>query len=126
MVAGGLADRIGRVKITYIGLLLNVIGSLLIVVSPSGTAVFLLAGRILQGLSAACIMPATLALVQAFYEGKDRQRAISFWSIGSWGGSGLSALFGGLIASTIGWRWISSFHCCRYYQFFINQGNPGK
>lgn len=106
VVAGGLADRIGRVKITYIGLLLNVVGSLLIVVSPSGTAVFLLAGRILQGLSAACIMPATLALVQAFYEGKDRQRAISFWSIGSWGGSGLSALFGGLIASTIGWRWI--------------------
>ena len=106
VVAGGLADRIGSVKITYAGLLLNVIGSLLIVISPSGTAVFLLVGRILQGLSAACIMPATLALVQAFYEGKDRQRAISFWSIGSWGGSGLSALFGGLIASTIGWRWI--------------------
>jgi DHA2 family multidrug resistance protein-like MFS transporter len=94
------------VKITYIGLLLNIIGSFLIVVTPSGTAVFLLAGRILQGLSAACIMPATLALVKAYYDGKERQRAISFWSIGSWGGSGLSALFGGLIASTIGWRWI--------------------
>ena len=37
---------------------------------------------------------------------KQRQRAISFWSIGSWGGSGLTALFGGLIASSIGWRWI--------------------
>jgi len=106
VVAGGLADRVGRVKITYMGLLLNIIGSFLIVVSPSGTAVFLLAGRILQGLSAACIMPATLALVKAYYDGKERQRAISFWSIGSWGGSGLSALFGGLIASTIGWRWI--------------------
>ncbi len=106
VVAGGLADRIGRVKLTYIGLLLNIIGSFLIVISPSGTAVFLLAGRILQGLSAASIMPATLALVKAYYDGKGRQRAISFWSIGSWGGSGLSALFGGLIASTIGWRWI--------------------
>src|SRR5678815_3560713 len=29
VVAGGLADRIGRVKMTYIGLLLSVIGSLL-------------------------------------------------------------------------------------------------
>ncbi|HYK57079.1 MAG TPA: MFS transporter [Flavisolibacter sp.] len=106
VVAGGLADRMGRVKLTYIGLLLSIIGSLLIVISPSGTAVFLLAGRILQGLSAACIMPATLALTKAYYDGKERQRAISFWSIGSWGGSGLSALFGGLIASTIGWRWI--------------------
>ncbi len=106
VVAGGLADKLGRVKITYIGLLFNVVGSLLIAISPSGTAVFLLAGRILQGLSAACIMPATLALMQAYYEGKARQRAISFWSIGSWGGSGFSALFGGLIASSIGWRWI--------------------
>lgn len=106
VVAGGLADRVGRVKITYTGLLFSIIGSLLIAVSPRGTALFLMAGRILQGLSAACIMPATLALMQAYYEGKARQRAISFWSIGSWGGSGFSALFGGLIASSIGWRWI--------------------
>src|SRR5438045_608832 len=65
VVAGGLADRIGRVKITNIGLLLSIFGSLLIFISPSGTALFLLAGRTLQGLSAACIMPATLALMQA-------------------------------------------------------------
>src|ERR671921_513149 len=38
--------------------------------------------------------------------GKERQRAVSFWSIGSWGGSGVSALFGGLVASSLGWRWI--------------------
>jgi len=106
VVSGGLADRMGRVKMTYIGLLLSIVGSLLIVISPSGTAVFLMAGRILQGLSAACIMPATLALMQAYFAGKERQRALSFWSIGSWGGSGLCSLFGGLIASTIGWRWI--------------------
>ena len=106
VVAGGLADRIGRVKMTYVGLILSIAGSLLIVISPSGTAVFLLAGRILQGLSAACIMPATLALMKAYFDGKERQRALSFWSIGSWGGSGLCSLFGGLVASTIGWRWI--------------------
>ena len=106
VVAGGLADRIGRVKMTYAGLILSVAGSLLIVVSPSGTAGFLLAGRILQGLSAACIMPATLPLMKAYFDGKERQRALSFWSIGSWGGSGLCSLFGGLVASTIGWRWI--------------------
>jgi MFS transporter, DHA2 family, multidrug resistance protein len=106
VVAGGLADRLGRVKLTYAGLLLSIIGSFLIVISPSGTAVFLLAGRILQGLSAACIMPSTLALMKAYYDGKARQRALSFWSIGSWGGSGLCSLFGGLVASTMGWRWI--------------------
>src|SRR3954469_18722176 len=102
IVAGDIADRFGRVRLTYAGLALSAIGSLLISVSPTGTAAFLLAGRAIQGLSAACIMPSTLALMKAYYEGKARQRALSFWSIRSWGGSGLSALFGGLVASTLG------------------------
>jgi DHA2 family multidrug resistance protein-like MFS transporter len=63
-------------------------------------------GRVIQGLSAACIMPATLALIKDYFDGKERQRAVSYWSIGSWGGSGVSALFGGLVASSLGWRWI--------------------
>lgn len=106
VVAGGIADSFGRVRLTLAGLVLSAIGSLLIAVSPTGTAVWLITGRIVQGLSAACIMPATLALMKAYYDGAARQRALSFWSIGSWGGSGLCALFGGLVASTIGWRWI--------------------
>jgi DHA2 family multidrug resistance protein-like MFS transporter len=51
-------------------------------------------------------MPATLALIKDYFDGKERQRAVSYWSIGSWGGSGVSALFGGLVASSLGWRWI--------------------
>src|SRR5690606_26747475 len=58
------------------------------------------------GLSAACIMSASLALVKAYWHGAARQRAISLWSIGSWGGSGFAALFGGLMAENVGWRWI--------------------
>jgi MFS transporter, DHA2 family, multidrug resistance protein len=106
VVAGGLADRLGRLKITYFGLALSVLGSLLIAISPAGTFAFLMTGRVIQGLSAACIMPATLALIKDYFDGKERQRAVSFWSIGSWGGSGVSALFGGLVASSLGWRWI--------------------
>lgn len=106
VVAGSLADRLGRVRLTNAGLALSIVGSLLIAISPSGTFVFLMAGRIIQGLSAACIMPATLALMKADFADKERQRALSFWSIGSWGGSGVCSLFGGLVASTLGWRWI--------------------
>lgn len=109
VVIGGLGDRFGRVKTTKIGLVLSIIGSLLIAVSPKGTSTFLIAGRIVQGLSAAFIMPNTLALIKAYYQDAARQRAVSFWSIGSWGGSGLSSLFGGIVASTIGWRWIFWF-----------------
>jgi DHA2 family multidrug resistance protein-like MFS transporter len=106
VVAGGLADRVGRLKLTFIGLALSILGSLLIAMSPAGTIGFLMTGRIIQGLSAACIMPATLALIKDYFDGKERQRAVSYWSIGSWGGSGVSALFGGLVASSLGWRWI--------------------
>jgi DHA2 family multidrug resistance protein-like MFS transporter len=125
VVAGSLADRLGRVKLTYIGLTLSILGSLLIALSPSGTALFLMAGRVVQGLSAACIMPATLALMKAYFDGKERQRALSFWSIGSWGGSGLSALFGGFIASTLGWRWIFWFSILiAIISFLLIKGTP--
>lgn len=117
VVAGGIADRIGRSRILVIGVWLSIAGSLMIALTPedSGivTSAMLLGGRIIQGLSAACIMPSSMALIKTFYEGKERQRALSFWSIGSWGGSGLCSLFGGFMATTaLGWRsifWISIF-----------------
>lgn len=66
-------------------------------------------GRVLQGLSAACIMPATIALIKAYFEGEERQRALSYWSIGSWGGTGFASFAGGTIATYLGWRWIYVF-----------------
>ena len=108
VVVGGAADRIGRVRVVQAGFVLGIAGALLVGLAPSGALAVpsLLLGRVLQGLSAACIMPASLALVKAYWEGAGRQRAISLWSIGSWGGSGFAALFGGLMAANLGWRWI--------------------
>ena len=80
--AGGLADKIGRVKMTNIGLLLSIIGSALIIIT--NLPALLILGRIIQGVSAACIMPSTLAIMKTYYEGAERQRALSYWSIGSW------------------------------------------
>jgi len=125
VVAGSLADRLGRVKLTYVGLILGVVGSLLIAISPPNTVIFLISGRIVQGLSAACIMPATLALMKAYFDGKERQRALSYWSIGSWGGSGVSALFGGLVASSLGWRWIFWISIIvAIFSFLLIRGTP--
>ena len=102
VAAGGLADKYGRVKLTNIGLILSIIGSLCLVVAQG--SVLLIAGRIIQGISAACIMPSTLALMKTYFQGAERQRALSYWSIGSWGGSGICSFFGGFVATYFGWR----------------------
>ncbi len=108
VVFGGIADRFGRVKVIRIGFVFSIFGSLLVGITPIGPLAtpVLIAGRILQGLSGACIMPASLALVKTYWDGTGRQRAVSLWSMGSWGGSGFCALFGGLMAQNVGWRYI--------------------
>ena len=102
LLSGGLADKFGRVRLTYIGFGLNIIACLLLYFSQ-GVVTFGL-GRVFQGLSAACIMPATLSIIKNYYHGAARQRAFSFWSIGSFGGSGLSSFVGGTIATYLGWQ----------------------
>src|SRR5690625_6648390 len=83
VVFGGLADRLGRVKVVLWGFYLSIAGSLLVGIAPSGAMAdtFLMMGLILQGLSGACIMSSSLALIQTYWEGAARQRAISLWSM---------------------------------------------
>ncbi len=103
---GGLADNFGRLRIFTVGAVLAIIGSLLLVVSagPAATPLFL-AGRVIQGLSIGAIMPSSMALVGAYWEGEDRQRASSMWAFGTFGGSGLASIVGGAIANSfLGWR----------------------
>lgn len=103
---GGFGDKFGLKKIATLGNVFGMIGSLLIAFAFSEAASgMVLTGRVLQGLSAGAIMPTTMALLKVYWEGPARQRAVSMWSIGSWGGSGLTAIFGGFMASTaLGWR----------------------
>lgn len=108
VVVGGLADQFGRVKMIQIGFVLSIAGSLIIAAIPAGGMAepLMMVGRVLQGLSGAFIMPASLSLVKAYWDGEDRQRAVSLWSMGTWGGAGFAAVFGGLVAGNLGWRWI--------------------
>ena len=101
--AGGLADKYGRIKLTNIGIILNILGSLLIIIS--NIPLLLIIGRLIQGLSTACIMPATLSIIKSYYIGKDRQRALSYWSI-VMGRLWCLFIFGGAVATLLGWRWI--------------------
>ncbi|MGS0651677.1 MFS transporter, partial [Staphylococcus arlettae] len=104
VVGGGIADRLGRKKMTYVGLVISIVGSLLVIVATE--PVLLIVARALQGLSAALVMPATLALIKTTFQESERQRALSYWSFGSWGGGGITTFVGGLIATYFDWRMI--------------------
>ncbi len=101
--AGGLADRYGRVLLTRIGLGVALVGMLLAGLAPN--MLVLIGGRFFQGLASSMIMPATLALVRVYYNDADRPRAISIWSMSTFGAASMSTLFGGLVATYLGWRW---------------------
>ena len=105
LLCGRAADLLGRRRMFLIGMVLRVLASLLCGLAPS--AGLLVAGRALQGVSAAIIAPAALSMVMnAFPEGAERNRALGVW--GGLGGIGATAglLLGGLITETLGWRWV--------------------
>jgi MFS family permease len=105
LLCGRAADLLGRRRMFLGGMALRVVASLVCGLAPS--AGVLVAGRALQGLSAAIIAPAALSMVVgAFPEGTERHRALGIW--GGLGGVGATAglLLGGLITEAFGWQWV--------------------
>ncbi|CDR22936.1 MFS transporter [Staphylococcus argenteus] len=102
VAAGDIADKIGQLKMTYIGLIASIIGSILLIISDI-TALLIL-GRILQGLSAAILLPSTVGVLNNQFNGDHLRRAISYLMISTVGGIGLAGVIGGLIATNFGWQ----------------------
>jgi EmrB/QacA subfamily drug resistance transporter len=102
LVAGSLADLFGRRRMFLYGLGLFGLASLACGLAPSGGA--LIAFRLVQGVGAALVMPSTLALVAATFEGEDRGAAIGTWA--SWGAvaAAIGPLVAGALISTLSWR----------------------
>jgi MFS family permease len=105
LAAGRLADRAGRRRAFAGGLLLFGAASLACGLAPSGPA--LLAARAVQGLGAALVSPAALALITvARPEGPARARAMGWWTAVAAGGGASGWILGGLISAAVGWRWV--------------------
>lgn len=104
LLGGRVADLVGPRRVMLGGLVGFTASSLGCALSDS--AAQLLAARGAQGLSAAFLSPAALALVMGAFTGAQRSRAIAVWSSLAGAGSALGVVLGGALTSTIGWRWI--------------------
>ena len=108
LIGGSLGDRLGRARVFSVGVAWFAVASAMCGLAPS--AGWLIAARILQGIGAALLTPASLAILQASFRPDDRARAIGAWS----GLGGLATatgpLVGGYLISVGSWRWV----------FFIN------
>jgi EmrB/QacA subfamily drug resistance transporter len=103
MLAGRCADLYGRFRFFIAGLLLFTIASFLGGMAHSGA--FLIVMRGLQGLGAALVNPAALAIVLSMFPaGPARSKAIALW--GTIGSMGVAAgmLAGGILVQYLGWR----------------------
>jgi EmrB/QacA subfamily drug resistance transporter len=67
----------------------------------------LIAARVVQGLSAGVLSPATLSILTSTYRQSDeRNQALSIWTAVAFGGGAVGALLGGLLTGALSWRWI--------------------
>jgi len=102
LVAGSLADRIGRKRTFVAGLAIFAAGSTW--AAFSGSVGILIAARASMGVGAALIMPSTLAIItNMFAESGERQRALGFWSGTSGAGLALGPIVGGLLLAHFWW-----------------------
>ncbi|PPI09377.1 MFS transporter [Rathayibacter sp. AY1D2] len=104
LVAGSLADRIGRARSMTIGLIGFGVTSLLCALAP--TAEVLIVARMLQGAAGAILVPSSLALIIATVHGAAQARTIGAWT--AWTGTATIAgpVLGGLLVDAGSWRYV--------------------
>jgi EmrB/QacA subfamily drug resistance transporter len=101
---GTIADRIGRRRVFLAGLVTFTAASLACGIAP--TVLGLDVARAVQGLGGAGMFATTLALIGQEFSGAARARAVVIWGSTVGAAVAMGPLVGGLLADTIGWRWI--------------------
>ena len=101
LLAGRVADMIGRRTMFIVGAGLFTLGSLVAGTATSEAA--LIAGRVVQGTGAAALSPAAMALLLVTFPGAHRARAMSAWGAASTLGGATGVVAGGLLTGALGW-----------------------
>ena len=104
LVGGSLGDRIGRRKMFAWGISLFALTSVWCGLAPN--AGMLIAARAAQGISAALLVPGSLAIISASFEGTARGKAIGTWSGFTAMTAAAGPVLGGWLVTNLSWRWV--------------------
>ncbi len=102
ILAGALADSYGRRRLFALGLAGFGGASLLCGIAPTLEA--LIAFRVLQGAAGALLVPGSLAILTATFEGPRLGRALGVWAGASGAAAVLGPPVGGILVQTVSWR----------------------
>ena len=101
LLGGALGDHFGRKRLLLIGTSIFAITSLVCALAPS--LPILLAARAAQGVGAALLLPNSLALLNAAFQGEKRGRAVGIWAAAGAAAAAIAPLIGGWLVGAVGW-----------------------
>jgi EmrB/QacA subfamily drug resistance transporter len=108
LMAGSLADRLGRKLVFTTGLAAFTVASLF--AGFAGDALTLNLARGLQGIGGAAMFGTVLALIAQEFVPRERKVALGIWGATVGLGVAIGPLVGGVLVDSLGWEWI----------FFVN------
>ena len=103
LTVGRLGDLHGRRRMFLMGMLLFAVASVGAGLSVNGG--ILIAARLVQGVGAAMILPATLSTLNAIFTGRERGIAFAVWGSTIGGMAAVGPLVGGWLTTDVSWRW---------------------
>ena len=105
LVWGSLADKVGRKRLLMIGIVIFILASVWAGNSTDASSMIL--ARIVQGFGGSMVLPTTLALVNATFQGRERGIAFAVWGATIGGMVAVGPVLGGWLATDFGadgWR----------------------
>jgi EmrB/QacA subfamily drug resistance transporter len=102
LVMGRLSDILGARKLFLFGTVVFGLASIAAAAAQNGDVLIL--SRLVQGVGGSIVLPTSLALLNATFQGRDRGKAFAIWGSTIGAAAAVGPLLGGWLAE-ISWRW---------------------